>query len=357
MTTTTERSDRTAGHTLERPRGETGRPGRIRMPDAVKTGAKGFYAFPGEDIRMGRKVDLPVGAVLVRKTPTGYNQRGEADWEWARIPEEGRGFKWSEPVKNTRFQRFVREVAAAMTDRDKKPDRADAEPDAEPDDGPGPRDNEPQQEASPSTANDHAGESTKNEPRSKVTAGQTSPNQLQTGGAACSRQAQRLRSGTDLYKALNEVTKDAPDGQTMHYSHGMGLILATGHNRNLKNTAKEVERFMDEFIHEAPKVLMDAYVLNGQQMAVYIDPEHIFRQMTGFAPADLEELIGKANTAPERSEYAVNTLLDTLGKLKLMAAQMAEDAEQQLESTIEVYGLKLANRPSTLLRNIIPESW
>ena len=355
MTTTTERSERTAGHTLERPRGETGRTGRIRMPEAVKPGSKGFYAFPGEDIRMGMKVTLPVGAVLVRKTPTGDKQRSEASWEWARVPEEGRGFKWSEPVKNTRFQRFVKEVAAAMTDGDDKPDQADAEPVA----GPEPRENHPLEETSPGTANDHAGQSAKakKEARSEANAGQTSPNQLQTGGAACSPQAQRLRSGTDLYEALNEVTKDGPDEQTMHYSHGTGLLLATGQNKNLKNTAKEVERFMDEFIHEGPKVLMDAYVLNGQQMAVYIDPEHIFHQMTGFTPADLEELIEKGKTAPEKSEEAVNTLLETLGKLKLMATQMADDAELQLANTAEVYGLKLANRPSTLLRNIIPESW
>lgn len=91
------------------------RKGNYRLVSDVDLRKKTGWAFDGAWLEAdGREIDLPVGGVVVRKTPTGSNKKQTADWHYALVPETGEPWDWSEAYDQKRFLSFRDAVAQTL---------------------------------------------------------------------------------------------------------------------------------------------------------------------------------------------------------------------------------------------------
>lgn len=72
------------------------------------------YAFDGEFISDGKETDLPIGGVLVRKTPMGSLKNPYDVWDWTSVPFPGYPWHWSRQYKSSEFLSFRDDVADAL---------------------------------------------------------------------------------------------------------------------------------------------------------------------------------------------------------------------------------------------------
>ena len=112
--------------TLDKPKGPGKRTGRHRIVHSVDPNRADGYAFNGQFIDHDKQVDLPVGAVLVRQTPTGSNRYPSTSWAHAIIPGQGQPFHWSDEFDHTIFLTF-RDIVHQLA-QEQAPPRAQTRP-------------------------------------------------------------------------------------------------------------------------------------------------------------------------------------------------------------------------------------
>ena len=106
------------------------RKGTYRLITQVDLQKKTGWAFEGSWLNAdGRELDLPVGAVVVKKTPTGSVRSWSAEWNYALVPETGQPWEWSDSYNDKRFLSFrdaVAETLAGSNTTIQDPTREDA---------------------------------------------------------------------------------------------------------------------------------------------------------------------------------------------------------------------------------------
>ena len=106
---------------MKQPQGKGGRNGYHRLVNSVDTEKTSVYAFESDWIRPDVEVDLPVGGIIIRKTPTGSNRHPAATWAYATVPAQGEAWEWSEEYEANRFLTFRDDVYELHTAQSRQP--------------------------------------------------------------------------------------------------------------------------------------------------------------------------------------------------------------------------------------------
>lgn len=102
-------------HTFPRiPPGSHRRTGMYLHLQEVDRRHKNARALKGRTIRPDHEVDLPVGAIIVQKRPTGTGQFGKWAWRYAIVPPQDAEWQWSPECDDTRFITFRDNLTAAL---------------------------------------------------------------------------------------------------------------------------------------------------------------------------------------------------------------------------------------------------
>ena len=91
---------------MKQPSEKGGRVGYHRLVTGIDAEKTNVYAFEGSWIPADTEVDLPVSAIIIRKTPTGSNAHPAATWAYSTVPPQGKPLDWSEEYENRRFLTF-----------------------------------------------------------------------------------------------------------------------------------------------------------------------------------------------------------------------------------------------------------
>ena len=107
----------TVRHRLIAPTASGQRRGFHRLVDDVNLRLSNGYAFHGPFIPDGRQCDLPVGALVIRKTPVGSFKSARSTWAYALVDHAATpsGWEWSDEYDgHAQFLAFRDEVAALL---------------------------------------------------------------------------------------------------------------------------------------------------------------------------------------------------------------------------------------------------
>ena len=110
----------TVRHVLAAPTGSGRRRGFHRVVEDVNLNKTDGFAFRGRFVPDSREADLPVGCIVIRKTPVGSYKGGRSTWAWAVITDTATpsGWPWSEEYDgHAQFLTFRDAVAAEIAAR------------------------------------------------------------------------------------------------------------------------------------------------------------------------------------------------------------------------------------------------
>lgn len=288
--------------TLHRPQASGGRLGFHKTVAAVDEEKKTAYAFIGNFIPNGREIDLPEGAIIVRKTPAGSARNEEFLWSWATVPPDGVSWQWSEPVSGRSFLTFRDAVKTALA-------RANA--------GNGSRDYRDAWAIRPA---------------------ETVPNP-----EAAPPKSAAVRNGPQFFAAL------ANAGNGVSFDPAAGRFRADpAGNGDAAGAARDANRFLDALEARCPATLAGHITWNGQGLAVQASRKAMFQAIYGLD----EELLKKAvrnREGPKRRpadaglrEAIERTIQESAAAIEKYRNETWQAAERNL------YGLDLKLYPHPL---------
>ena len=101
-------------HTFKVPTASGRRRGFLKHVVNVDPSYGDGYAFDGEFIPDGRETDLPIGGIVVRKSPMGSLKNPYDTWDWASVPFPDQSWHWSKQYRSSEFLAFRDDVALAL---------------------------------------------------------------------------------------------------------------------------------------------------------------------------------------------------------------------------------------------------
>ena len=111
----------TVRHLIDYPLGSGRRRGFLKIVHDVDLDLTTGWAFIGEFLDDGRQNDIPLGALVVRKRPTGSIKSQRSMWSYAIVTasETPSGWEWSDEYQGNREFLNFRDLVARRLNEDK----------------------------------------------------------------------------------------------------------------------------------------------------------------------------------------------------------------------------------------------
>ena len=286
--------------TLHQPTASGGRKGFHKTVRSIDDKEPSAYAFLGDFIPSGREIDLPRHSIIVRKTPHGSVRNDESLWSWARTPDDGLSWEWSQPINGRQFLSFRDQVHQAL------------------------QENRQRNGAHPATGD------------WLLRPGETVPNPQ-----AAPPKESAILTGYQLFAALAQAAAQVDFNPAQNRFNPK--------NRQAGPIARDANRFMDAIEARCPAALAGRLGWNGQQLTLQASREAIFLAIYGL---DETLLAQAAQTRPAPGRAAKPQTGDAIQQILKGADtevdQYREEAWRTAARNLQELGLKLYRHPLNL---------
>ena len=224
----------------------------------VDTTINNTRAFQGEFIKPDHENDLPVGHIVVRRTPTGSSRKGTWDWHHAQVPLPNHDWRWSKAFPQHKFLEFRDTVATKLYEALPPHPNVDRRTFIKP----------------------------------------TPPPHTPTP----------IGDARQLFNSLQTVAKD-PGLDQLEYNHAQGGFLVEGHlPQDLQTILDQASIFMDRVVHASPRYLDNAFQWQNGILSINATEARLLKAYYGVDPATFHSIIDTATKRPPPDP----TLADTV---------------------------------------------
>ena len=292
------------------------REGFHRLVKEVDPTKRSAYAFIGDRLESGYELDLPVGAIIVRRTPDGSNQHPQDTFQYTKVLPEGEAWQWSEPRTKRTFLTFRDEVAQAL---------AEGRDDMEEDTG--------------------SGENGPGQPRRPA---EMTPESLPpvTG---------RILNASQMYGHLDHIL--AEPGKIAFDQASQTFIPDGGPETDPRdeNIIADINVFLRNVGLRCPRYLAGRMGFDGAHITLRASQQDMFKAIHGVDLDQARELLQNAydpeNTANPKALTALQKAVDSA---QTETGRFREETWRTVAQNLEGLGLKLGSTPLPDTKKLCP---
>ena len=265
----------------------------------VDTTVNNTRAFQGDFIKPDQETDLPVGNIVVRRTPTGSSRNGTWNWNHAKVPLPDHDWKWSKAYPQHKFLDFRDTVATEVYEALPPHVTVDRRTFIEP--APPPHTPTP------------------------------------------------IGDARELFNALRTIIKD-PGLVQLEYNHAQGGFILEGHlPQDMQTVLEQANAYMERVVHASPTYLKDAFQWQNGILSINATQAHLLKAYYGVDPSTINNIIDTVTKRPPPDRTLADTVAAAADQATASLPVLLKETWQSAAAQLAPMGftLQLTHRQDT----------
>ena len=266
----------------------------------VDTTVNNTRAFQGDFIKPDQETDLPVGNIVVRRTPTGSSRNGTWNWNHAKVPLPDHDWIWSKAYPQHKFLDFRDTVATEVY------------------------------EALPSHV--------------------TVDRRTFIEPAPPPHKPTSIGDARELFNALHTIIKD-PGLVQLEYNHAQGGFILEGHlPQDMQTVLEQANAYMERVVHASPTYLKDAFQWQNGILSINATQAHLLKAYYGVDPSTINNIIDTVTKRPPPDRTLADTVAAAADQATASLPVLLKETWQSAAAQLAPMGftLQLTHRQDTV---------